>query len=76
MPLLIGLADSSSVRRSLEDSIPLSHDYSNGEVNLEELAAKQHSGGGLLNSIANMSNSILGAGELCGTSLYLDCVDS
>lgn len=71
MPLLIGLADSSSVRRSLEDSIPLSHDYSNGEVNLEELAAKQHSGGGLLNSIANMSNSILGAGELCGTSTLL-----
>lgn len=64
MPLLIGLADSSSVRRSLDDSIPLAEAYHNGEVDLEELAAKQHSGGGMLNSIANMSNSILGAGEL------------
>ena len=64
MPLLIGLADSSAVRRSLDDSIPLAEAYRNGEVDLEELAAKQHSGGGMLNSIANMSNSILGAGEL------------
>lgn len=63
MPLLIGLADSSAVRRSLDDAIPLSDAYDNGGLDLEELAAKQHSGGGMMNSIANMSNSILGAGE-------------
>ncbi|ETW80544.1 hypothetical protein HETIRDRAFT_154839 [Heterobasidion irregulare TC 32-1] len=33
-----------------------------GDMDLEELAAKQHSGGGMFNSITNMANSILGAG--------------
>lgn len=31
-------------------------------INLDELAAKQNAGGGLIDSIANMANSILGAG--------------
>lgn len=75
MPLLVGLADSSAIQRSLDDSIPLSDGYGNGELDLDELAAKQHSGGGMMNSIANMSNSILGAGELLWRSilrLYTD----
>ena len=44
--------------------IPLSEDgvpaYS--ELDLDELVAKKSAGGGMLNSIANMANSILGAG--------------
>ncbi|KAI0268713.1 amino acid transporter [Gloeopeniophorella convolvens] len=62
MPLLVGLLDASEVRRSLDipmgmEGVP---DYS--ELDLDELAAKQSAGGGMLNSIANMANSILGAG--------------
>ncbi|KAI0256086.1 amino acid transporter [Lactifluus subvellereus] len=62
MPLLVGLLEASAVRRSLDiplgvDGVP---DYS--DVNLDELTAKQSAGGGMLNSIANMANSILGAG--------------
>lgn len=69
MPLLVGLMDASAARRSLEGSIPMGEANSNGsgmtagDVDLEELAAKQHSGGGMFNSITNMANSILGAGE-------------
>ncbi|KAF8161095.1 AAAP amino acid permease [Crassisporium funariophilum] len=33
------------------------------EVDLEEIAAKRTAGGGMFDSIANMANSILGAGE-------------
>lgn len=68
MPLLVGLMDASAARRSLEGSIPMGEATSNGsgmtagDVDLEELAAKQHSGGGMFNSITNMANSILGAG--------------
>jgi solute carrier family 38 (sodium-coupled neutral amino acid transporter), member 11 len=62
MPLLVGLLDASAVRRSLD--IPMGVDcapeYS--DVDLDELVAKQRAGGGMLNSIANMANSILGAG--------------
>ena len=62
MPLLVGLLDASAVRRSLD--IPMGVDcapeYS--DVDLEELVAKQKAGGGMMNSIANMANSILGAG--------------
>ena len=62
MPLLVGLLDASAVTRSLDipmgvDGVP---EYS--DVDLDELAAKQGAGGGMLNSIANMANSILGAG--------------
>ncbi|KAH9176293.1 amino acid transporter [Lactarius sanguifluus] len=62
MPLLVGLLDASTIRRSLD--IPMGTDGVSGyaDVDLDELAAKQSSGGGILNSIANMSNSILGAG--------------
>lgn len=73
MPLLVGLFDSSASRRSLDNpSIPLHGVNANGNsvvigdrtVDLDELAAKRTSGGGLLDSIANMANSILGAGKL------------
>ncbi|KAG8983822.1 hypothetical protein FRB90_005709, partial [Tulasnella sp. 427] len=63
MPLLVGLAD----RRSMDVSLPLMADgefRSNGDdlrVDLEELAARKNKGGGMLDSIANMANSILGA---------------
>ncbi|KXN90596.1 Vacuolar amino acid transporter 2 [Leucoagaricus sp. SymC.cos] len=67
MPLLVGLFDSSASRRSLDSAIPLSS--SNGRavigedtLNLEEIAARRTAGGGMLDSIANMANSILGAG--------------
>lgn len=61
MPLLVGLYDASSARRSLDSpSYPLSE---NGRIDLEELANKSKAGGGLLDSIANMANSILGAGK-------------
>ncbi|KAI0063608.1 amino acid transporter [Artomyces pyxidatus] len=64
MPLLVGLLDASAVRRSVD--IPMGVNGSvqniNGEIDLEAIAAKQNAGGGMLNSIANMANSILGAG--------------
>ncbi|KAF5355086.1 hypothetical protein D9756_005283 [Leucocoprinus leucothites] len=67
MPLLVGLFESSASRRSTDSAIPLSS--SNGHavigedaLDLDELAAKRTAGGGMFDSIANMANSILGAG--------------
>ena len=62
MPLLVGLLDASAVRRSLD--IPMGVDYApeGSDVDLEELASKPGAGGGMLSSMANMANSILGAG--------------
>ena len=66
MPLLVGLIDSSA-RRSMDVSLPLNQHNGHGsredEIDLDALASKRTSGGGLLNSTANMANSILGAGE-------------
>ncbi|KAJ8589334.1 amino acid transporter [Rhizopogon salebrosus TDB-379] len=67
MPLLVGLMDASAAR-TLDTTIPMyeANDLEDGEglrnIDLDELAAKQRSGGGLLNSVSNMANSILGAG--------------
>ncbi|THV05032.1 AAAP amino acid permease [Dendrothele bispora CBS 962.96] len=65
MPLLVGLADSSA-RRGLADHLPLhvgnGHATEETEINLDELASKPTAGGGMVDSIANMANSILGAG--------------
>lgn len=36
---------------------------SSSDLDLSEVAAKQHAGGGMFDSIANMANSILGAGK-------------
>ncbi|KAF9012326.1 AAAP amino acid permease [Cyathus striatus] len=71
MPLLVGLYDSSASRRSLDASLPLRRSNINtviGEdtIDLDELAAKRTAGGGMLDSIANMANSILGAGSIQG----------
>jgi sodium-coupled neutral amino acid transporter 11 len=70
VPLLVGLLDSAAARRSLDSSIPLSSSLNGHAVtaddalNLDEIAAKRTAGGGMANSIANMANSILGAGKL------------
>jgi solute carrier family 38 (sodium-coupled neutral amino acid transporter), member 11 len=68
MPLLVGLVDQATVRRDADGAISLvQHHGSTSEEargpDLEELAAKRTAGGGMLDSIANMANSILGAGE-------------
>lgn len=66
MPLLVGLMDSAAARRDQgfgdEPDIP---------YDLEDLAAKRTAGGGLLDSVANMANSILGAGT--HQMLYFKC---
>lgn len=73
MPLLVGLFESSASRRSHELH-PL-NGRPNGnatleegdELDLDEIAAKRTAGGGLFDSIANMANSILGAGTSTGS---------
>ena len=73
MPLLVGLFESSASRRSL-DSMPMNGANGNsviiGEdtIDLDEIAAKRTAGGGLFDSIANMANSILGAGKFSSPS--------
>ncbi|OJA18237.1 hypothetical protein AZE42_05175 [Rhizopogon vesiculosus] len=68
IPLLVGLMDVSTARRTPDTTIPmyeandLENDVMFRNLDLDELAAKQWSGGGLLNSVSNMANSILGAG--------------
>jgi sodium-coupled neutral amino acid transporter 11 len=65
MPLLVGLLDSTHIQRSQDGSMLLtSSGQSEEEVDeeLEGLIAKGKNGGGMLDSIANMANSILGAG--------------
>ncbi|KAJ7346632.1 amino acid transporter [Mycena albidolilacea] len=69
MPLLVGLFDSSASRGGRVDTaVPLletngGHELSqHTELDLEELAAKRTAGGNLFDSVANMANSILGAG--------------
>lgn len=78
MPLLVGLFDSAASRRSLDASLPLHATNGNGNtveigedmVNLDELAAKRTAGGGMLDSIANMANSILGAGIIGANGIH------
>lgn len=62
MPLLVGLLESSA-RRSLDNALPLQSTNEICDAELEEIAAKRSSGGGILDSTANMANSILGAGN-------------
>ncbi|KAJ3476745.1 hypothetical protein NLI96_g10948 [Meripilus lineatus] len=66
MPLLVGLLDTATARRSEDGTLLLQRrggdDDDDVEVDLEALAAKAKSGGGMLDSVANMANSILGAG--------------
>ncbi|THH07990.1 hypothetical protein EW145_g3018 [Phellinidium pouzarii] len=64
MPLIVGLSEFSTARRSLD--YPLTNNgvgsAEDGYLDLEELAAKRTSGGNIIDSVANMANSILGAG--------------
>jgi solute carrier family 38 (sodium-coupled neutral amino acid transporter), member 11 len=69
MPLLVGLLDSATHRApatthgiSLGRRDDVEEDQ-NGHADVEALARARNSGGGLLDSIANMANSILGAGR-------------
>lgn len=65
MPLLVGLMDSSQIQRGLDGSLALSAsgDPSGiSDIDIEELISKQTRGGNMMDSIANMANSILGAG--------------
>ncbi|PFH51484.1 hypothetical protein AMATHDRAFT_74848 [Amanita thiersii Skay4041] len=66
MPLIVGLFDSSSVRQSLEAPVPLhstnGHAVNHRDSDFERTVPKPNVGGGMLDSIANMANSILGAG--------------
>jgi sodium-coupled neutral amino acid transporter 11 len=71
MPLLVGLLDASTIRRSLDIPMVVDGVPAYGDVDLDELAAKQSSGGGMMNSIANMANSILGAGACFASFTFL-----
>ncbi|KAF9222527.1 amino acid transporter [Gyrodon lividus] len=65
IPLLVGLMDSSTSQRTPETTIPMYESGTQGSLtnlDLGEVATKQHAGGGMLDSVANMANSILGAG--------------
>lgn len=65
MPLLVGLVESSASRRSLDVSGVNGSAVVVGDdtLDLTEIAAKRTAGGNLFDSIANMANSILGAGK-------------
>lgn len=63
MPLLVGLLQSATIRDSAIPLGDLNGDDDGADVDLEELASKRTAGGNLLDSVANMANSILGAGE-------------
>jgi solute carrier family 38 (sodium-coupled neutral amino acid transporter), member 11 len=64
MPLLVGLLDSSHIQRNRDGSMVLTSSGQSHEVDeeLEGIVAKGKNGGGMLDSVANMANSILGAG--------------
>jgi sodium-coupled neutral amino acid transporter 11 len=64
MPLLVGLLDASDSRRSVDGSLPLHDPNGLSSDELEEIAGKRMAGGGILDSTANMANSILGAGNV------------
>jgi len=68
IPLLTGFMDSLTSRRTPEAIIPMYEPVEQeatceGHVDLDEMAAKQWAGGGMFDSVANMANSILGAGK-------------
>ncbi|OCH85803.1 amino acid transporter [Obba rivulosa] len=67
VPLLVGLLDSATARRSLDGSLTIQGPgafsaVEEDDVDLEAIAAKRLAGGNMLDSVANMANSILGAG--------------
>ena len=73
MPLLVGLFESSASRRSFDTTH--GHELQGaGDYDLEEVAAKREAGGGIIDSIANMANSILGAGSYFFSSSFTSCI--
>lgn len=74
MPLLVGLLDTANMRGpSATHGISLgrlrreeegNHASGDGTADVEQIARQRTAGGGLLDSIFNMANSILGAGGL------------
>lgn len=67
IPLLTGLMDPQGARRTPDTIIPMYEPAAREEsltspVDIAEMAAKQHAGGNMFDSVANMANSILGAG--------------
>jgi sodium-coupled neutral amino acid transporter 11 len=62
MPLLVGLLDASAVRRSPDTPMGVDSPPEYSDVDPDELIAEQATGGGVLNSIVIMANSILGTG--------------
>ena len=65
MPLIVGLVDNSTARQSIDYPMTTNGVASEeGYLGLEEIAAKRTAGGNMVDSVANMANSILGAGEL------------
>jgi sodium-coupled neutral amino acid transporter 11 len=75
MPLLVGLLDAAASRRSLDGSFYLRQGNGHSldrvdNIDLEDLAAKRRAGGGMLDSIANMANSILGAGNASSMTTF------
>lgn len=63
MPLLVGLTDTAIARGSLDTPLSATGiNTENGYLDLEDIAAKRTAGGNLFDSVANMANSILGAG--------------
>ena len=77
MPLLVGLLDSTRIQRSQDGSIPLMRDGQNmdeADEELEGIIARGKHGGGMLDSIANMANSILGAGQCVSNLPRVNCL--
>ncbi|CCO27055.1 Putative sodium-coupled neutral amino acid transporter 11 [Rhizoctonia solani AG-1 IB] len=63
MPLLVGLADAVETGRAMVNGrVVLDNEDPAERVDITELAAQQHKGGNMLDSMFNMANSILGAG--------------
>ena len=65
MPLLVGLLETANLRSpATTRGISMENGGHGGEeVDLEELAKKRTTGGSIIDSVANMANAILGAGE-------------
>lgn len=63
MPLLMGLMESSS-RRSTDMPLHAMNGNANREEEDESAQLKIRKNGGMMESIVNMANSILGAGKL------------
>lgn len=67
VPLITGFMDSQRTQGALDTIIPMYEAAAREEsltspIDIEEMAAKQRAGGNMFDSVANMANSILGAG--------------